>query len=67
MECANDWLCASDPVIMCECEYSDVKVIGYVRVEMCECEWRCASDVISPRLHLFFIPNPSQNSNGFCR
>ena len=23
---------------MCECEYSDVRVIGYVRVEMCECE-----------------------------
>ena len=28
--------CASGPVIMCE--YSDVRVIGYVRVEMCECE-----------------------------
>ena len=30
--------CANGPVIMCECEYSDVRVIGYVRVEMCECE-----------------------------
>ena len=28
---------------MCECELGDVRVIGYVRVEMCECEWRCAS------------------------
>ena len=27
--------CASEHG-MCECEYSDVRVIGYVRVEMCE-------------------------------
>ena len=33
---------------MCECEYSDVQVIGYVRVEMCECEWRCASSTFVP-------------------
>ena len=29
--------CASE-YEMCECEYSDVRVTGYVRVEMCECE-----------------------------
>ena len=23
---------------MCECEHGDVRVLGYVRVEMCECE-----------------------------
>ena len=28
--------CASGPVIMCE--YGDVRMIGYVQVEMCECE-----------------------------
>ena len=42
----SDWLCASGPVIMCECgdvrvqmyEWSghNVRVIGYVRVEMCD-------------------------------
>ena len=39
---------------MCECEYSDVRVIGYVRVEMCECEWRCASStfVLVTSFHL---------------
>ena len=42
MECASSSIvmcerlvkCASGPVIMCEC--GDVRVIGYVRVEMCE-------------------------------
>ena len=29
--------CASGPVIMCECEYSDVRVIGYVRVRVTMC------------------------------
>ena len=28
--------CASSSTVMCEC--GDVRVIGYVRVEMCECE-----------------------------
>ena len=29
--------CASGPVIMCE--YGDVRMIGYVQVEMCEWTW----------------------------
>ena len=39
---------------MCECEYNDVRVIGYVRVEMCECERRCASStfVLVTSFHL---------------
>ena len=43
MKSASDWLCASGPVIMCEC--------GDVRVEMCEwsshnvrMNMECASD-----------------------